>query len=172
LKGRHVLTVVDEDNLRISMRRHHQPLSYRLLLGKLHTETRCVFPLAVLTAAEGDQRREAYLKKTGWNVLVVPRETVFTTAGPQLKANADFDLAFEIGHLINTGQFDTVLLGTGDGDLAVAIGRGIRRRCPTLHLFTLSVPGSTSGRLRSRSDLFDGNIAVGRDLSPSLDHQN
>jgi len=172
LKGRHVLTVVDEDNLRISMRQHHQPLSYRLLLGKLHTETRCVFPLAVLTAAEGDQRREAYLKNTGWNVLVVPRETVFTTAGPQLKANADFDLAFELGHLVNTGQFDTVLLGTGDGDLAVAIGRGIRRRCPTLHLFTLSVPGSTSGRLRTRSDLFDGNIAVGRDLSSSLDQLN
>jgi hypothetical protein len=168
LKGRRVLTVLDEDNLRISMQHHHQPLSYRRLLARLHGETTRVFPLAVLTAPEGDQRREAYLKSRGWNVLAIPRETVLTTTGPQLKANADFDLAFELGHLVNTGQFDAVLLGTGDGDLAVAIGRGIRRRCPQLHLFTLSVAGSASGRLRSRSDLFDGNIVVGRDISRDL----
>jgi hypothetical protein len=167
-----VLTVVDEDNLRISMQHHRQPLSYRRLLARLHTETTRVFPLAVLTATEGDQRREAYLKSRGWNVLAIPRETVFTPAGLQLKANADFDLAFELGHLVNTGQFDAVLLGTGDGDLAVAIGRGIRRRCPHLHLFTLSVAGSASARLRSRSDLFEGNIVVGRDLSRNLDLQN
>ncbi len=172
LKGCRVLTVVDEDNIRISMQQHRQPLSYRRLLARLHSETNRVFPLAVLTAPEGDQRRVAYLKSRGWNVLAIPRETVLTTAGPQLKANADFDLAFELGHLVNTGQFDTVLLGTGDGDLAVAIGRGIRRRCPQLHLFTLSVPGSASGRLRSRSDLFDGNIVVGRDLSRKLDLRN
>jgi uncharacterized LabA/DUF88 family protein len=168
LKGQRVLTIVDEDNIRISMKHHRQPLSYRRLLARLHSETTRVFPLAVLTAPEGDQRREAYLKSRGWNVVTIPRETVLTTAGLQLKANADFDLAFELGHLVTTGQFDTVLLGTGDGDLAVAIGRGIRRRCPELRLITLSVAGSASARLRSRSDLFDGNIVVGRDLGRNL----
>lgn len=172
LKGRRVLTVVDEDNLRISMQHHRQPLLYRRLLARLHSETTRVFPLAVLTAPEGDQRREAYLKSRGWNVLAIPRETVLTTVGPQIKANADFDLAFELGHLVNTAQFDAVLLGTGDGDLAVAIGRGIRRRYPQLHLFTLSVAGSASARLRSRLDLFDGNIVVGRDISRNQDLQN
>ena len=172
LKDQRVLTVVDEDNLRISMQQHQQPLSYRRLLDRLQDETRGVFPLAVLTAPKGDQRRQAYLESRGWNVLAIPQETIFTPAGPQLKANADFDLAFEIGLLLNTARFDAVLLGTGDGDLAVAIGRGIRRRCPSLHLFTLSVAGSASDRLRSRSDLFDGNIVVGRDISRNLCHQN
>src|ERR1051326_367775 len=132
LKGRRVLIVVDEDNLRISMQQHRQPLSFGRLLNRLQDETLHVFPLAVLTAAEGDPRRATYLEKKGWHVLVVPRETVYTTAGRQLKANADFDLAFELGRLVNTLHFDTVLLGTGDGDLAVAIGRGIRRTCPDL----------------------------------------
>jgi hypothetical protein len=172
LKGRRVLTVLDEDNLRISMRQYNLPLSYRRLLGRLHDETQLVFPLAVITAAEGDHRRGTSLANSGWSVIVVPRETVFTSAGPQLKANADFDLAFELGHLVNPRQFDTVLLGTGDGDLAVAIGRGIRRNCPHLHLFTLSVPGSASARLRTRADLFDGNILVGRDLIHTARHQN
>lgn len=163
-----MLVAMDEDNLRISMQQHHQPLSYRRLLARLQDETRGVFPLAVLTTPRGDKRRQTYLESRGWNVLAIPQETVFTHAGPQLKANADFDLAFELGLRLNTAQFDAVLLGTGDGDLAVAIGRGIRRRCPDMQLFTLSVAGSASERLRSRSDLFDGNIVVGRDISRDL----
>jgi len=141
---------VDEDNLRISMRHHCRPLSYRTLLDRLRGRAENIFPLAVLTAPQGDQRREAYLKTRGWHVLAIPRETVVTCAGAQIKANADADLAFELGRLLSSDHFDTVLLGTGDGDLAVAIGRGMRRTQPGVRLVTLSVPGSTSARLCNR----------------------
>jgi len=89
LTGRRLLVLVDEDNLRISMRHHCRPLSYRRLLGRLRGRAENIFPLAVLTAPQGDQRREAYLKTRGWRVLAIPRETVVTCTGPQIKANAD-----------------------------------------------------------------------------------
>ena len=172
LKGRNLLAVVDDDNLRISMQQCRRPLSYSILLSRLQNESGYVFPLTVLTVQAGDLKRELELKGNGWNVLVIPKENVFTITGPQIKANADFDLAFELGHLVNSIQFDTVLLGTGDGDLAVAVGRGIRRTCPRIRLLTLSVPASTSTRLRTRPDLFDGNIAVGCNLSSHQNLQN
>lgn len=130
MKGRRVLVLVDEDNLRISMQNHEQPLSYRWLLERLHREAKTIFPVAVLTAPQGEQQRELYLRTRGWRVLTIPRETVLTCTGPQIKTNADADIAFELGNLVSTEKFDTVLLGTGDGDLAVAIGRGVRRKRP------------------------------------------
>ena len=47
----------------------------------------------------------------------------------------------------------------------VSIARGVKRIGPANRVYTLSVPGATSHRLRSRTDLFDGNLLVGRDLT-------
>ena len=62
------------------------------------------------------------------------------------------------------GFFDGVLICSGDGDLSAAIARGIRRIQPHTKIFTLSVPGTGSRRLKERTDLFDGNMVVGNDL--------
>jgi len=85
-----------------------------------------------------------------------------------VKGNADMDLCFHIGFLVRRSHCDTVVIGSGDGDLCVAVGRGLRRLPGrALQILTLSVPGATSHRLRSRTDLFDGNIALGQDVALS-----
>jgi hypothetical protein len=77
------------------------------------------------------------------------------------------DLCFECGRLVGAGQYDAVLVGSGDGDLCVALARGIRRIAPGCRTVTLSVRESTSRRLLTRPDLFDGNILIGGDLTDS-----
>jgi hypothetical protein len=165
LQGTRLLVVMDDDNLRLSSQNRELRFSYRKMLVRLNTISNVVLPLAVVVAEAGDTRRQACLQDRGWRVLTIPRETVVTHRGPLVKANADFDLVFEVGRLVSAGHFDAVLLGTGDGDLAVSVGRGLRRSRPDLRLFTLSVAGSASARLGSRPDLFDGHFLTGRDLS-------
>ncbi len=167
LRGARLVVVCDDDNLRLSSRNRALRFSYRKTLERLNVLSNVVMPLAVVVADAGDTRRQVYFQNRGWRVLAVPRETALTCNGPVVKSNADFDIIFEVGHLVSSGQFDTLLLATGDGDLAVAVGRGVRRKRPDLRLFTLSVAGSASARLRSRPDLFDGYIVAGRDLSRS-----
>ena len=47
----------------------------------------------------------------------------------------------------------------------VAIARGVKQIKRSIQVFTLSVSGSTSHRLLNRTDLFDGNIRIGADLT-------
>ncbi len=165
LASRRVLCLLDEDNLRISIGAHALRLSFDLLLRKLSATARGVLPWAVVTARVGDDRRQKYLVQRGWHVVTVPRETVLTVKGPRIKANGDMDLCYLAGSLA-LKRFEAVLLGSGDGDLCVAIARGIRRLKAAQEIFTLSVPGSTSHRIlvANNPSLFDGNVMVGRDV--------
>jgi hypothetical protein len=166
LTGKTVLVLADEDNLRIGTTTDHRlRLSFDLLLRKLASAARRVSPWAVITACAGDPRRETYLLRRGWRVLKIPRETVMTVDGPRTKSNADMDICFLAGNLIANDRFDATIIASGDGDLCIAIGRGIRRVQPAQKILTASVPGSTSHRiLAANNPLFDGNILLGRDV--------
>jgi hypothetical protein len=120
--------------------------------------------VVVFSAAPGDGRRARYFSDRGWHPVPVPIEVVMTRQGPIRKANADLDMAFEAGRLAAGSGAQAVLVGTGDGELGVAIARGVRRALPGCRVHALGVPGSTSRRLHRR-DLFDGVIYVGRDLA-------
>jgi hypothetical protein len=163
--GQRVLFLADEDNLRISMQERGARLSYKALLQRVQEAAQSVSAWAVLATAAGDGRRAEDLQGQGWNVVAIPQEVVVTVDGPCLKANADMDFCFAAGYLARTGRCDAVVLGSGDGDLCVAVARGIKRMPGARKVYTLSVPGSTSQRLKSRPDLFDGNILIGRDLT-------
>lgn len=165
LVGKRLLCLVDEDNLRISLKDHGRRLSYQRLMKRLKAKARSMSGWAVLTAAAGDHRRAHYLKKRGWDVLRINQETVMTVRGLERKANADFDLAFLAGHLVSTARSDTVVIGTGDGDLAISVARGLKRIQPSIRVFSMSIPGSTCHRLLTRTDLFDGNFLVGLDIT-------
>lgn len=167
LAGRRVLCVVDEDNLRVSIQAHHCRLSYRRLHQRLTDTCQSVATWAVLTSPANCDRRYRYLQRRGWRVIDIPQEIVATVNGPVKKANADMDLCFAAGSLLRRGQYQAVLVGSGDGDLAVAIARGVKRIRPRCAVFTLAVPGSASQRLRNQPDLFSGALQIGRDLTRS-----
>ncbi len=165
LTGKRVLIVADEANLRISVEEHGRRLSFELLHRKLSAAARSLSPWAVISASEGDTNRAAYLLQHHWQVISIPRETVMTVDGPRMKANADMDICFLAGNLIVNDFFHAIVVASGDGDLCIAIARGIRRVQPGQEIFTASVPGSTSHRiLAANNSLFDGNVLLGRDV--------
>jgi len=166
LCNKRILLVVDADNMDYSLKPQGWRFRYRELLNRLTDGARMVFPAAVLTAAPGDRRRATSLENHGWRVLSIPWETVASHQGLRKLANADLDIAFECGSLASISGCEAVLIGTGDGDLAVSIARGLRRthQRSRISVHTLSVAGASSSRLRQRTDLFDSSIIVGKDL--------
>ncbi len=163
LRGKRVLCLLDDDNLRISLRAHGVALAHRSLLAHLRGVAREVTAWIVFTAPEGAENRTRLLSSMGWNVLRVTREYVVQGEAVTAKCNADHDLCFVAGRVAAAGAFDTVLVGTGDGDLAVSLARSFAA-FTSAHVVSLSVPGSSSHRLRDGS-LFGARVFVGHDLT-------
>lgn len=163
LRGKRVLCLLDDDNLRISLRAHGVALAHRSLLAHLHGVAREVTAWMVFTAPEGAENRTRLLSSLGWNVLRVTREYVVQGGAVAAKSNADHDLCFVAGRLAMDRGFDTVLVGTGDGDLAVSLARSFAAFTRAA-VVSLSVPGSSSQRLRDGS-LFGARLFVGHDLT-------
>ena len=162
LVNRRVLCIVDDDNLRIGLRNQGFALSYRTLRARLAELTASIDSWVVLSANDGATARGNYLEARGWQVVQVPRQVVIHRNVPTVKGNVDHELAFLTGRLSLSSPFDVVLLGTGDGDLAVSVARCLREYT-TADVVTLSVPGCSSHRLTD-SGLFSERLFVGRDL--------
>jgi hypothetical protein len=153
---------MDDDNLRIGLRSLGFALSYRTLRSRLAEATGGLDSWVVLSGDEGAVARGRYLEQRDWQVVQVPRQTVLHRGVPTVKGNVDHELAFLAGRLSANQAFDVVLLGTGDGDLAVAVARCLREYT-TADIITLSVPGCSSHRLTDPA-LFSERLFVGRDL--------
>jgi hypothetical protein len=153
---------MDDDNLRISLRKLNYALSYRGLRARLSRGATDVEAWVALSDSDGAVARGRYLEQRDWKVVQVPRQTVMHRGVPTVKANVDHELAFLAGRLTAKESFDVVLLGTGDGDLAVAISRCLREYTAAA-IVTLSVPGCSSQRLTDPA-LFSERVFIGRDL--------
>jgi hypothetical protein len=166
LRGQHVLAVVDADNIDFSLCRAGLALRYGLLLKRMRVQARTIFPIAVLTAPAGDQRRKRVLAEGGWRTVSFTHEQVLTAHGSRKKANADLDICFEVGHWLGLCDSTALFILSGDGDLTTSIARGVRRsqRQSALGIHALSVPGSSSQRLLRHPELFDSAQLVGLDI--------
>lgn len=165
-----LLCILDVDNLDYSAKPRGLRVRYGDLLVRLRQLARVVFPVAVLTSEIDRRERAEALRRVGWRPVVIPREVAVTHQGVHKTANADCDLCFELGRLLGIADATAVLLGTGDGDLAISCARGVRRTSSTrrIPVHTLSVAGATSSRLRTRHDHFSSSTLLGRDLVESL----
>lgn len=165
LRGSQLLCLLDYENLTYSMKNiHRQVFCYKALLAQLRHVAAVVQPWAALTQPAGRTHAEQQLSSAGYRVLAIEQELVREQFQVVKKANADLDLVMLGGFLAARQRFDTVLLGTGDGDLALALARGFKRLPHHVKVATLSVPGSMSHRMRQHHELIDANIAAGRDL--------
>ena len=164
LKDEHVLVLADVENLRYSAR----DLGYRMSfakLGKLITghsnEARMH---AFFTIPENETYRENYFKERGWHAHTDPIEHVKTHRGVIKKANSDMRILYDAGAMVSRSKARVVVLGTGDGDLASALAKGIRSHPTERRVVTMSLAGSTSWRIDARKNpLFDANIEIGLD---------
>lgn len=151
-----------DDDIRIGLRSRGYALSYRTLQARLTETASALEPWVVLSDIDGAVARGQYLERRDWKVVQVPRQVVVHRGVPTVKGNVDHELAFLAGRLSGTAEFDAILLGTGDGDLAVAVARCLKEYTAA-SIVTLSVPGCSSRRLAD-AGLFAGRILVGRDL--------
>ena len=164
-----VLLLLDEDNFRIGMRKDHGlRIDAQALRRRAADHAHCVHALAAFCFT-GSDSRETYFKRCGWDVVAVREQMVHTVDGAVRKANVDMDLCVEAGirahSLVTSKQCNCTLIGSGDGDLCVAIARTLKHHFPSHRVLTLSVPGSTSKRLTGEPTLFDGHMEVGLDVA-------
>jgi hypothetical protein len=163
LVSKRVLLLIDDDNLRVSNQNAlRKSFSYRALANELDRITRCCDKFAFFSSAPGDHSRQQYFSRRGYNTLDLKREFESRPGGRiTANSNADFDLAVQGGYLLSLCRYDCVLVGSGDGDLVLAIARGVQRLLPDVRVFTLSVPGCTSHRiLASKTSLIAANFLV------------
>ena len=166
LRAQRVLCIVDGDNWDISAKNRGLQVRYDRLLLTLQKLAHRVFPVAVITSNPGDNRSANALIRSGWRVVSIQREVFSTPNGLQKIANADSDLCFELGVLSSVADLTAAIIGTGDGNLAISCAAGLKRtyRKPPINVHTLSFAGTTSGRLRSRPDLFRSAVLLGSDV--------
>ena len=163
--GRTVLLMLDYENLSISAHRQGIAIPFDAVLAEIDARAAHVTAVAVFTSDKGDYETARRLSEEGWNVIRIDREAVTTSRGVELKANADLDLAFEVGSRLLQDHYDVLAIGTGDGDLGLAVARGARRTVPGITVVTLSVPGTTSHRLQVTAGNIDANVIIGNDAA-------
>src|SRR5262249_24807564 len=104
------------------------------------------------------------LSDAGWQPHINLAETVWAAGRPVRKANSDFKLVYHAGRLIGRGRTDVVVVGSGDGDLVSSLARDIATGETIRPVMTLSLAGSTAGRLdASGNSLIAANLEVGLD---------
>jgi hypothetical protein len=162
--GNRVLLMVDDDNIRLSAARHGCLVDYVGLAQALRSRaTRSLDARAVLTSAWGDHRDHDRLLAAGFDTLRLNRTHVPAIGGGTRVVGNDTDLVWEVSRLVATRPYDTIVLATGDGDLAVCIASSVLRTMKTIRVVTVSIAGSVSSRIRP-GELFHACVMLGSDL--------
>jgi hypothetical protein len=105
-----------------------------------------------------------YFAERDWIPHATQIRTVSTQKGLKRKGNADFLMSFLAGVLVSRSSADVVVLASGDGDLVEEIAIGIRSLLKERSIVTMSLAGSTAGRLNAEKNaLISANIEIGRD---------
>ena len=164
LSGENVVVLSDDENLYFSARDLGYKVSYLELTKRLERATRAVSLHAFFSCSAGDKRRDRYFTQRGWTPHAYEAHTVQGRGGERRRANSDSHILFKAGLLISRTQASTVVICTGDGDLADDLGRFLVELPTPRKLVTLSLAGSTSHRLDARrNDYIADNIELGAD---------
>ena len=165
LFGRRVLAVFDCENLSISAEKNFLTLSYGCLLAVLRSAAVDCEAHAFFSRMPGDDTFDASMKQAG--LITHPRDIEFieSRTGTRKLANSDSRLLFTAGRLLAQTNADTLLIGSGDGDLGCELATGVMEMGRSLTILTLSIAGSSSRRLdaATNKDVY-GNLEVGLDV--------
>jgi hypothetical protein len=164
LQGKRILAIMDDQNLQISAKALGYKVSYRSRGALLKRTTRTTALHTVFAQHVDDPRRTLYFRLAGWTPHSRTIDRVRTHRGMETRANADSLMVFITATLASRSRADTILLGTGDGDLAIDLCMALHELPTRRQIVTLSLAGSTSYRLdASRNSSIAANIELGRD---------
>lgn len=124
--------------------------------------------MLVFSRQSCDERWISYFRAC--DIVPHPRQVkrIVTHNGVRETMNSDVAIAVICG-LVAARQPDELVLGTGDGQLALDIVEVLLAQMPRLRIVTLGVPGSVSTALRSESRIH-GHLMAGADcLKPVTD---
>ena len=160
-----VLVVADIENWAYGARDLGFEIDFAALGRLLKTKFKRASLHAFFSATDGDDVVTNRLSQLGWEPH--PRAIIQRPAqyGMARSANADLAIAFGAAKLLGHKRADAVLLGPGDGVLALDCARTIRtnyKKCSTIG--TMSLTGSTSRLLDARVvHEIDVNVEIGLD---------
>jgi len=160
-----MLVIQDSENIAKTTGKMQLRLDQELLASAIHN--RCK-ESRFLAFASGEEQNHPIggPYPEPWELKFNQIEIVPKMGELQRRGNSDNLILFTVGNMIRQSNVDTILLLTGDGDLACDLSWFVKQACPKpISVLALSVPSSTSHRLTSRrSGLFAGHFNIGHDF--------
>ena len=171
LRGQRSAVVLDVENLTASAHNLGREFDYCALHAAMKAAGSRPEVHAVFSRQSCDERWVSYFREC--DIIPHPRQVkrIVTHNGVRETTNSDVTIAVICG-LVTARQPDELVLGTGDGQLALDIVESLLAHSPRLRIVTLGVPGSVSSALRSESRIH-GHLTAGVDcLKPEDEFWN
>lgn len=171
LRGQRSAVVLDVENLTASAHNLGREFDYCALHAAMKAAGSRPEVHAVFSRQSCDERWVSYFREC--DIIPHPRQVkrIATRDGVRETTNSDVTIAVICG-LVAARQPDELILGTGDGQLALDIVESLLAHLPRLRIVTLGVPGSVSSALRAESRIH-GHLTAGADcLKPEDEFWN
>jgi len=168
LCGNRSAVILDVENLTASAHNLNREFDYCALHAAMKAAGSRPEVHAVFSRQSCDERWVSYFREC--DIIPHPRQVkrIATHNGVREGMNSDVAIAVICG-LVAAQQPDELVLGTGDGQLALDIVEVLLTQMPRLRIVTLGVPGSVSTALRNESRIH-GHLTAGTDcLKPAED---
>ena len=172
IQGGSPLVICDVENLSLGAWELGFFISYGSLAGQFKAVTRRCGLHAFFWQKRNENHRVSHFESCGWIAHGQAVETVRSCRGEYTRANSDNTILFCTGVLATLPVFDTIIIGSGDGDLVCDLARLLSEFNIKRRIFTLSLAGSTSSRLNAeRNPHIHANLEIGMDClhASSLD---
>ena len=159
-----VLMIADEQNLSHSARNLGFDVHYKRLGALLNQRAATCQCHAVFSSTTGERERCMYFDQSGWTPHVRDVQVVKHGHLRERVTDADPYILFTAGLLVSRTPASIIILGSGDGHLVSEVAAAISTLPKARKVFTLSLAGSTSHRLKAAHNPYiDGNIELGLD---------
>ena len=160
------LMALDVENLNYTMTATGFLPDYAALMARLQPRTTSLQAHAFMTT--GDHATEAqrrYFAAQNIAPHIQPVQHLMLAGGPKKCANSDNALLLRLGYLLAREEFDTVIIGTGDGLLGHSAVNFIAALPKPPRAYTLSVMGATANAIQTHCNgLVNDNLYWGQDM--------
>ncbi len=165
LAGHQVVVLCDVENLSYGAKSSGYNVSYRQL-GQQLTEASASCELHAFFSCDPNEAEKAqYFWQRGWTPHVQWIETIPTYTGWRQRSNSDNLILLWAGWLAAQKKAEMYVLASGDGTLVCDIANFLVFKLPLCKVVTLSLPGSTSLRLRAEANpAISANLVLGEDV--------
>jgi uncharacterized LabA/DUF88 family protein len=150
LKGQ-VAIFIDAANFEISLKQCGLYADYHKLIKEIkqYGKPSVLRYYSVVFKTKGQDRFFSFIKNCGFKIVTKDAKIIKSKKGSKHKANFDVEITFDAA--VRIGQFDTLILFSGDSDFVYLISQLQKREVKTI---AISPAFRTAKELRSQVDKF------------------